>query len=54
MIKCRIRLGFAPGIAGIKLTGLFASTCDAVTEALAMYPLAQRISVIVLTPRSAS
>ncbi len=46
MIKCRIRLGFAPGIAGLKLTGLFASTCDAVTEALDLYPDARRISVI--------
>lgn len=54
MIKCRIRLGFAPGIAGLKLTGLFASSCDAVSEVLELYPLAQRVSVVVLTPRSAS
>lgn len=48
MIKCRIRLGFGPGIAGVKLTGLFASTCDAVSEALELYPSACRVSVIVL------
>lgn len=48
MIRCRIRLGFGPGIPGLKLTGLFATTCDAVNEALAMFPGAQRISVIAL------
>lgn len=48
MIKCRIRLAFGPGIASLKLTGLFATTCDAVNEALAMFPAAQRVSVIAL------
>lgn len=37
LLKCRIRLGCGLGIAGLKLTGLFASTCDAVNEALAMF-----------------
>lgn len=48
MIKCRIRLAFAPGIAGVKLTGLFDTTCDAVAEALAMFPTAERVSVVAL------
>lgn len=48
MIKCRIRLGFGPGIAGVKLTGLFTTTCDAVAEALAMFPDAVRVSVIAI------
>ena len=48
MIRCRIRLSFAPGIASLKLTGLFASTCDAVVEALTLYPAAVRVSVITM------
>jgi hypothetical protein len=45
MIRCTIRIGFGPGIAGIRLTGLYAHTCDAVCEALSLYPGARRVSV---------
>ena len=48
MIKCRIRVGFGAGLAGLKITGLFACTFDAANQALALYPAAQRVSVVVL------
>ena len=48
MIRCRITLKFGPSCPGIKLTGLFASTCDAVVEALTVYPAAVRVSVITM------
>lgn len=47
MIPCRIRLSFV-GLPSLKLTGLFLSTCDAVAEALAMFPDAVRVSVIAI------
>ena len=48
MIKCRIRIGFGPGLANLKITGLFACTIDAANQALTLYPAAARVSVIVL------
>ncbi len=44
MIRCQVRLGFGPGIAGLRIDGIFKSTCDAVMEAMELYPHARRIS----------
>lgn len=45
MVRCVVSIGFGPGIAGIRLTGIYAHTCEAVCEALSLYPGAKRVSV---------